>query len=124
MIRFISAAFALLLLSSCSLYESEARKFIREQGLEFAAENVNSLSLSSKKHCQIKYSQFSHSPLPWLEEDTANGYMVTCNDLSNATLVLRQCRFLEPRTKSFTDLDYEVMNEVCSYFFQLDLGTE
>lgn len=103
--------FTFLAANSCSLYESDARKFLRERGLEFSNQAQANLFELSEKHCS---DHEDHLAKPnWLEVETADKYIIVY------TNHFFKCTFEKTQPSYWQEQELEQLREIVQYRKQL-----
>ena len=114
---FLFAPLILLSLNSCSLYESDSRKFIKEQGLEFAADNRFSISTYSQKHCRtLDGNKTKQAQEEWIEQNVQHKVQLDFYHYNSELAQTQFCRFLSQQETGFTSDDYQLIEEICDYY--------
>ncbi len=97
---------------SCSLYESDAREFLKEQGFEFSATNKASISSLANKHC-FQTANSSQEP-EWENNNSSEQEIINYYDSSYS------CSFVKTNPNSWKASDYPILQEIVeSYTAQL-----
>ena len=91
-------------LAACSVYESDARKFIREQGLEFKAQTSATTNELAMKHCKTVFSSLVERQYETIETD--NKFIVTYNSPQF------RCDFERTKPQGFSPSDYDLISTI------------
>ncbi|MCB9026850.1 MAG: hypothetical protein H6625_11065 [Bdellovibrionaceae bacterium] len=99
--------FSAFTLISCTMYESDARKYLREQGFEFSAKAKASQLQLSQKHC---YKKLSYSPSQWENSETDIKYTIHYIDTTFS------CTFEKTKPSFWSEEEYSLISKIVEYY--------
>ena len=98
---------ALTILNSCSIYESDARKFLRERGFELTNSAKSNQQLS-QKHC---FQTSSTNILPeWENVENSEKYIIRYYDTSFS------CTFEKTKPLHWSEEELNLIEEIVAYY--------